>query len=127
MSYLIVNRPLVISTSQELYCFRSENIMYIQSDGNYSVFYLTDGKNYIFTMQLGKIEELIDKQLSREDGLVRLGRSLIINLNHLFNINLPKGTLTLSDGVGLTHSLKASAEALSSLKLDLEKKYAKKL
>ena len=73
------------------------------------------------TFQLGQIEEMIHKQLPEYKAtFVRIGRSLIINLNHVYQINISRQCLVLQDRDS-TYTLSASKEALKALKEFIEK------
>ena len=54
---------LIISTTVDLFRVASDDIMFISSDGNYSVVFSSYGDSRIVTLQLGHVEELIMRQL----------------------------------------------------------------
>ena len=58
-------------------------------------------------------------ELSRQ--FVRIGKSLIINLNYVYYIHVPKQQLILVDGQQNRYTLSASKEALKALKELIEK------
>lgn len=108
---------IVISTTTDLLRIRTSQLLYIQSDGNYSTLFLTGGEMRMVTFQLGQLEKLLAGQLPVGDNnFVRIGRSLIINLNYVFYINLSKQQLILSDRDNGRYTLTASRDALASLK-----------
>ena len=113
---------LVISTANELLRVQARSIIYISSDGNYSNLLLQGGEVRLVTYQLGQIERMIADQLHDErTNFVRIGKSLIINLNNVFFINVSKQQLLLTDTTGGRYTLSASKEALKSLKELIEK------
>lgn len=113
---------LIISTSGELLRVSSRQVIYITSDGNYSNMLLSGGEMRMVTFQLGQMEQMIKDQL-QEDGkqFVRIGKSLIINLNHVYYINVAKQQLILTDAASGRYTLSASKEALKALKELIEK------
>jgi DNA-binding LytR/AlgR family response regulator len=112
---------LIISTSNELLRVAAAHIIYISSDGNYSNLLMSGGEIKMVTFQLGHIEEMIHKQLPEYKAtFVRIGRSLIINLNHVYQINISRQCLVLQDRDS-TYTLSASKEALKALKEFIEK------
>jgi DNA-binding LytR/AlgR family response regulator len=112
---------LVISTANELLRVAATHIIYISSDGNYSNLLMSGGEIRMVTFQLGQIEEMIQKQLPEmRSNFIRIGRSLIININHVFHINIARQQLLLKDR-GNTYTLSASKEALKALKEFIEK------
>jgi len=117
-----MNKHLVISTVNELLRVQAKQIIYISSDGNYSNLLLSGGEMRMVTFQLGQIEKMIAEQL-KEDGkiFVRIGKSLIINQNNVFFINVSKQQLIMSDDTHGRYTLSASREALKALKEFIEK------
>ena len=114
---MITGTHIVISTASDLLRIRSAPLLYIQSDGNYSTLFLSGGEARVVTFQLGQIEKILAAQLPENDNnFVRIGRSLIINLNYVFYINLTKQQLILADKDHGRYTLNASREALASLK-----------
>ena len=115
-----MNTHLVISTSNELLLVAAGQIIYISSDGNYSNLLLSGGEIRMVTFQLGQLEDMISKQLpDMRSTFVRIGRSLIINMNHIYPINISRQQLLLKDRDN-TYTLSASKEALKSLKEFIE-------
>lgn len=95
--------------------------MYVSSEGNYSNVVTSDGRSRLVTYQLGQIEDSINDQLG-DDGMVflRLGRSLIINTEYIYLVDVAKQLLVLSDFHGSFHELSASKEVLAKLKAYIE-------
>ena len=111
------------STSGELIRVPSESVVLITADSNYSVLTLVDGSEYVLTMQLGQVEhKLMDVATAQSGRFIRIGKSLIINRNYIYKINLAKQELVLSDSrLDGAFRLSASREALRQLKELLEK------
>lgn len=73
-------------------------ILYVIAYGRYSVFHLSTSVSFCLPMQLGKVSEIIARQLPHTcNDFARVGRSLIINLTYLHNILLLQGKLELLD------------------------------
>jgi two-component system LytT family response regulator len=53
-------------------------ILYCESDDNYTKFYLPDGQSYLVTKPLKEIQELLE-----ERGFLRIHRQYLINLAHI--------------------------------------------
>ena len=71
----------------------------------------------LVTFQLGQIEHMIADQLPElSKHFVRIGKSLIVNLNYVYYIHVPKQQLILVDGQHNRYTLSASKEALKALK-----------
>lgn len=80
-----------------------------------------DNRKRLVTYQLGQIEDTIGDQLGdKGSNFLRLGRSLIINTDYIYLIDIAKQQLILSDCAGCYHELSASREVLIKLKAYIE-------
>lgn len=106
---------LKISTSSELVRVRTDEIAYVQADGNYSDLWLFNGKCHKMTFKLHFFDETF--QQLHNNMFVRVGRSLIVNKRYIYIINLIDKKLVLS-GQNLRgdFTLSASKESLTELK-----------
>ena len=114
-------KRIIISKGTELVRVPADCLMYVSSDGNYSNLVTSDGRSRIVTFQLGQIEDVINDKLG-DDGMIvlRLGRSLIINTEYIYLVDVAKQLLILSDFHGSFHELSASKEVLAKLKAYIE-------
>lgn len=112
-----MNEKLLIHTSTEAYCFQPAHIICIEADGNYCHLYLDNGNTYLLSFQLGYLESMIKEQLAYTNhSFVRVGKSLIINMDELLCINLTHQTLEMTvSAAGNKCVFKASKEALKKL------------
>lgn len=116
-----MSKRIIISKGTELLRVPTDCLMYISSDGNYSNVVTTDGKSRLVTYQLGQIEDAISEQLGDEGMMfLRLGRSLIINTEYIYLVDIARQSLLLSDFHGSVHELSASKEVLTKLKAYIE-------
>lgn len=109
-----------IATQSELVRVRTDEIAYVQADGNYSDLYLFNGKSHKMTFKLHFFNETFEQL--HNNMFVRVGRSLIVNKKYIYIINLIEHKLVLS-GKDLRgeFTLKASKEALADLKTTMER------
>ncbi len=117
-----MKKKLIISSTNELLRVFPQSIVYISSDGNYSTMVLYDRTEQLFTFNLSHFQKLIEMQLHEEAcTFIRIGKSLIINKEYIYKINMGKQQLILSDMTlnGL-FVLTASKEALKQLKSLME-------
>ena len=115
MSYII------ISKGTELLRVPQEKLVYISSEGNYSNVVTADNRKRLVTYQLGQIEDVIGEQLGDSgSNFLRLGRSLIINTDYIYAIDVARQQLIMSDCAGCYHELTASREVLIKLKAYIE-------
>lgn len=110
---------LKISTSVGLFRVPTEDIAYIEASGNYCDVHLFNGEAVTMTFQLHYFVEALSQL--RQNFFVRVGKSLIVNKNSVYGINITSQDLKLMDHrMNQTFRLKASKEALKELKTILE-------
>ncbi len=115
---------LKISTASELVRVQTDDIVFVQADGNYSDLYLFNGKPHKMTFKLKFFDEAFS-QLSN-NTFVRVGKSLIVNKRYIYVINLMTQDLLLSGSrLWVDFKLRASREALKELKTLMEHENAK--
>ena len=99
---------------------------YFEADRNYTKLLLSNGIQFTFAINIGKIEELLETQVAGSNAiLMRVGKSHIINKNHILQINLPKQKLLLLMQDGKPKELVISKDPLKILKETLEKEMRK--
>ena len=117
-----MDRYLVFKTRDELVRIRIERILYFEAERNYTKLVLTNGIQFVFAVNLGKIEEILEAQIQNYDSvLLRVGKSIIINKNHVLQISLPKTKLLFEAAEGKAKELIVAKEPLKLLKDLLEK------
>ncbi|WP_446775855.1 LytTR family transcriptional regulator DNA-binding domain-containing protein [Macellibacteroides fermentans] len=116
-----MDRYLIIKTRDELLRIRIEQILYFEADRNYTKLILNNGIQFTFAINIGKIEEILEKQvIGCKMILMRVGKSHIINKNHILQINLPRQKLLLLTAEGKARELIISKDPLKVLKDSLE-------
>lgn len=111
-----MKEKLLIHTVNEAYSFNPNQVICIEADGNYSNLHLSNGNEYLLSFQLGQAENIIKEQLSYSNhSFVRVGKSLIINMDELICVNITKQTLELNQPSGERLLFNASREALKKL------------
>ena len=121
-----MDRYLIIKTRDELLRIRIGQILYFEADRNYTKLLLSSGIQFTFAINIGKIEEMLGKQVAGvEKILMRVGKSHIINKNHILQINLPKQRLLLLTEEGKAKELIISKDPLKILKESLESEMGK--
>lgn len=119
-----MKRQLIISNTAELVRLCAEDIVSIEADGNYSTLYVVGEEKRVVLFQLGQLERMMGEQLAEEaEAFIRIGRSLIVNRNYIYYINLNRQQLLLRDPNGQRfETLKVSHESLRKLKELIEDK-----
>ena len=114
--YSIMKEKLLIHTVNEAYSFNPNQVICIEADGNYCNLHLANGNEYLLSFQLGQVESIIKEQLSYSNhSFVRVGKSLIINMEELICVNITKQTLEMNMPSGERMLYNASREALKKL------------
>ncbi|ADV49035.1 response regulator transcription factor [Cellulophaga sp. E16_2] len=73
-----LQKKITINTDGKLVFLQSDEILYVESDGNYSTIYLTDGHKIVLTKKLKEVNEILPS-----DCFYRIHNSYIINLNKI--------------------------------------------
>ena len=116
-----MDRYLIIKTRDELLRIRIGQILYFEADRNYTKLMLSNGIQFTFAINIGKIEEILETQVAGcKSILMRVGKSHIVNKNNILQINLPKHKLLLLQD-GKAKELDISKDPLKNLKETLEK------
>jgi DNA-binding LytR/AlgR family response regulator len=117
-----MSKYLVLTNSNEIVRVAPERIACILSDGNYSTLTLVNKDEHVFSFNLASFERIIEQQLGTDaQTFIRLGKSLIINSQYIYYVNVSKQQIVLSDGsFPEKFTLTASKEALKALKTVLE-------
>ena len=111
-----MKEKLLIHTANEAYSFHPSRIICIEADGNYCNLHLSNGNEYLLSFQLGQVENIIKEQLSYTNhSFVRVGKSLIINMDELICVNITKQTIGMNQPSGEKILFNASWEALKKL------------
>lgn len=113
------NEPKVFfSTRDELTKVCLDDVMYVVSDGNYIVLKFKSGRSVTL---LASLQNFIKITEYMEDSrFVRIGKSHIVNLAYVSQINTLRRTIVLADDdVNGREELIASKEALQILKASI--------
>lgn len=108
---------LYINTRDELFRIDCSNIVYMEGDGNYTNIVLINKIKASVCLNLSDMQRHISESL-RERALcfARVGKRFIVNLNFVYQINIPRQTLTVTDGINFAFQIGISKEALRQLK-----------
>lgn len=108
---------LYINTRDELYRLDCSKIIYMEGDGNYTTIVLMNKLKASVCMNLSDMQKLISESLKERASIfARVGKRFIVNLNYIYQINVLRQVLTVSDGVHFAFQLGISKDALRQLK-----------
>lgn len=121
-------KKICLNNRDEMIMLFVDNIAYIMADGNYTKICYIGGMTTVLSFGISKVETLVSA--SYADGevcpFVRLGRSVIINQWFLYDINVLKQHLVLSDCIKKTITLKLPKPLLKKYKELVSKSTIKK-
>lgn len=108
---------LFLNSRDEFLRIDISSIAYFEADGNYTNIILANGLKGIVCMNLAKMKEVLEASLKEKAAIfARIGKKYIINLGFVFNIDVARQNLVLSDGISFSYSLSLSKDALKGLK-----------
>ena len=94
-----------------------QKIVYFEGDGNYTYIVTANKQKVCVTLNLSHTEEALAKQLgSNANQFLRIGKRFIVNMNYIYQIDIQKQTLMLSDCDHFLFQIPVSKEALKSVK-----------
>lgn len=114
----MVNKDwLFLNSRDDLLRIDMSEIVYFEADGNYTHIVLTNKTKCTVGMNLSKMEAVLGERLKgKVMYFARIGKRYIINLNFVFQINVLKHRLVLSDFRNSSFALDVSKDALKKLK-----------
>ena len=111
MNYIIFNsRDRVIR-------IKIENIVYFEADGNYTKVVMSNKLRAVMTLSLSNVEKSLTEQLKEDAStFMRVGKRFIINRKYIYEVNIAKQSLLLSDFNLFAYQLPVSKAALKIIK-----------
>lgn len=86
-------KKITISTEGKLIFLNLEDILFVESDGNYSTLFLMDNQKILVTKKLKEIDSLLPN-----DNFFRIHNSYIINLNKIKEFLKTEGYVVMESG-----------------------------
>lgn len=94
-----------------------DKIVYFEGDGNYTNIIVANKHKTCLTMNLTHTEEALATQLGKQaQSFMRIGKRFIVNMRYIYQVDLQKQVLLLSDCEHFLFQLPISKEALKSAK-----------
>lgn len=85
---------LVLKSSDQIHLIDTNDIVHIEADGNYSAFYLVDGRKIVISKSTKEFEEQLLDQ-----GFHRIHKSHLVNINRMnYFDKADGGTLVMCNG-----------------------------
>ena len=111
------NIYLHLNTRNEFLRIDISKIVYFEADGNYTNIVLANQLKGVVCMNLAHMQQVLSERLKEKATVfARVGKRHIINHTYVYQINVLRQKLVLSDGENFTFQLDVSKEALKQLK-----------
>ncbi len=112
------NRQLIYFNSRDrLIRIDLQKTMYFESYGNYSYVTTTDNQKAYLNISLSQVEEVIGKRFGKSGNVfLRIGKRFVVNSSYIYQIDITKQCLMLSDMGQACVRLSVSKNALVLLK-----------
>lgn len=94
-----------------------DKIVYFEADGNYTDIIMVNKLRAAVCMNLGEMEQALASQVEdKAKKFIRIGRRFIINMNYIYQVNVLKQQLILSDYDHFAFQVSVSKDALRKMK-----------
>jgi DNA-binding LytR/AlgR family response regulator len=94
-----------------------QKIVYFEGDGNYTYIVSVYQQKVCITMNLSHTEDALATQLGKQARkFMRVGKRFIVNMNYIYQVDIQKQTLMLSDCEHFLFQMPVSKEALKTVK-----------
>lgn len=109
---------LFFNTRDEMIKVRLERVAYFEADSNYCHVIFINGAKATLLTSLVNIEKLLVERVAEDNPMfIRIGKKYIVNRRYIFQINVPRQRLILTDYItkGVLE-ISISKDALKNLK-----------
>jgi len=108
---------LYLNSRDSLLRLDINHIVYFEADGNYTNIVSANKVKHTVGMTLAKMQDLLTQTLGEKAlRFARIGKSHIVSMHYINQIDIPKQALILSDGYSFAFKVSISKEALRKLK-----------
>ncbi len=108
---------LHLNSRDEFFRIDISKIVYFEADGNYTKIVLLNQLTGLVCMNLSHMQQVLSERLKEHANMfARVGKKHIINYSYVYQINVLRQKLILSDGKSFVFQLDVSKEALRKMK-----------
>lgn len=112
-----MQKLIIFNSRDKLIRIDIRKIVFFESDGNYTYMITANKLKSCLTMNLAHTEQALAKQLGvQAHRFMRIGKRYIVNMRYIYQIDILKQMLTLSDNELFTFQLPVSKDALKKIK-----------
>ena len=113
----MTQQRLYFNSRDKLIRLDIQRIVYFEGDGNYTYIVTANRQKVCLTINLSHTEEALASQLGESaKQFMRIGKRFIVNMNYIYQVDILKQTLMLSDCEHFLFQLPVSKEALKTVK-----------
>ena len=105
-----LNKKITINTDGKLMFLEADEILYAESDGNYSTIFLQDGQKIVLTKKLKEVYQILP-----EDSFFRIHNSYVVNLGKIKEFLKSDGYVVLKTGQKIPVSRQKKSDFLDLL------------
>ena len=111
------NIYLYLNSRDELLRIDISKIVYFEADGNYTNIVLANQQKGVVCINLVHMQQILSERLKERASIfARVGKRHIINHSYVYQINVLRQKLVLSDGENFSFNLDVSKDALKKLR-----------
>lgn len=94
-----------------------QKIVYFEGDGNYTYIVTANKQKACLTLNLAHTEQALASQLGENaNQFMRIGKRFIVNMNFIYQVDISKQALMLSDCEHFLFQMPVSKDALKTVK-----------
>ena len=113
----MIQQKIYFNSRDRLIRIDAEKIVYFEGEGNYTYMVNASKHKVCLTLNLANIEKALAAQLGEEaKQFMRIGKRFIVNMNYIYQVNVLKQILMLSDSEHFLFQMPVSKEALKVVK-----------
>lgn len=114
---IMAQRLVYFNSRDSLIRIDITQIAYFEGDGNYTYIVTANKLKTCVTMNLSHTEAALADQIGKlAKQFMRIGKRFIVNMNYIFQVDIQKQQLTLTDYDRFVYQLPISKDALKAVK-----------
>jgi DNA-binding LytR/AlgR family response regulator len=112
-----MEQRLIFNSRDKLLRIDVSKIVYFEGDGNYTYLVTANKHKVCLSINLAHTEEALASQLGEKaKRYMRIGKRFIVNMSYIYQVDIQKQVLMLSDCDHFLFQLPVSKEALKTVK-----------
>lgn len=112
-----MQQRIYFNSRDKLIRLDTQKIVYFEGDGNYTYIVTANKQKVCITLNLAHTEDALAAQLGdNAKRFMRIGKRFIVNMNYIYQVDIQKQVLMLSDYEHFIFQLPVSKEALKAVK-----------